>query len=141
DTPDGPLALPPGPERLALPAGPQRLALPPGTGRLPGEPPVNVLPSSGNTYVVTPRGTTYDIPQGWTSRVADNGKGIVFQQPGATGNASSIRIMEPTAKYPDGYMRYYNNGGQPLDPAGKPGPQSTTHIPETHQGDLPAWPS
>jgi len=31
-----------------------------------------------------PRGTTFDIPPGWVSREADNGRKIVFQRPGAT---------------------------------------------------------
>lgn len=55
-------------------------------------------------FVTTPRGTTFDIPKGWAAREADNGKGIVYQQPGAEGNVDSIRIMEPTAKYPKGLL-------------------------------------
>lgn len=51
-----------------------------------------------------------------------------------------IRIMEPTAKYPNGYFRYYNEHGQPLGVDGKPGPQSATHHPEDHQGPLGGWP-
>lgn len=51
-----------------------------------------------------------------------------------------IRIMEPTARYPDGYVRVYNSGGQPVDVFGKPGPPSTTHIPETYRGPWPGWP-
>jgi hypothetical protein len=81
------------------------------------------------------------VPAGWAPRTADNGKGIVYQRPGATGNADSIRIMEPTAKYPDGYFRYYNSHGQPLDVNGKPGPQSATHIPEKYLGRIPGWPT
>jgi hypothetical protein len=115
------------------------LALPPGSG--PPTAPVNVIPSSGTTFVATPRGTVYDIPPGWTGRTADNGHGIVYQRPGAQGNADMIRIMEPTPKYPDGYMRYYNDGGQPLDVNGKPGSKPATHIPETYRGPLPAWPT
>ncbi|MCO5313599.1 MAG: hypothetical protein M9952_11775 [Microthrixaceae bacterium] len=70
-----------------------------------------------------------DIPKGWTPRVADNGKGVVFQRPGATGNADMIRVMDPTSQYPNGYIRIYNSHGQPVDLAGKPGPPSATHIP------------
>ena len=70
-----------------------------------------------------------DIPKGWTPRVADNGKGVVFQRPGATGNADMIRVMDPTPQYPNGYIRIYNGHGQPVDLAGKPGPPSATHIP------------
>lgn len=103
---------------------------------------VNVIPSSGKTYVGTPRGTVYDVPEGWTQRVADNGKGSVYQQPGSVGNTNSVRIMEPTPKYPDGYARVYNNqgNGQPIDVFGTPGPQPTTHIPETYVGPWPPWP-
>lgn len=91
-------------------------------------------------FVTTPRGTTFDIPKGWAAREADNGKGIVYQRPGATGNADMVRIMEPTAKYPKGYFRYYNEHGQPLGANGKPGPQSATHHSEDFQGPLAGWP-
>ncbi|MGL5827772.1 MAG: RHS repeat-associated core domain-containing protein, partial [Nocardioides sp.] len=94
----------------------------------------------GRVIVGTPRGTIYDIPEGWAPRVADNGKGIVYQRPGAEGNADMIRIMEPTPKYPDGYARVYNSGSQPVDVFGKPGPPSTTHVPETYRGPWPGWP-
>lgn len=94
----------------------------------------------GRVFVGTPRGTIYDIPEGWAPRVADNGKGLVYQRPGAEGNADMIRIMEPTSGYPDGYARIYNSGGQPVDVFGKPGPASTTHIPETYRGPWPGWP-
>jgi hypothetical protein len=69
------------------------------------------------------------IPEGWTPRIADNGKGVVFQRPGAQGNADMIRIMDPTNKYPDGYIGVYDSHGQPVGTNGKPGPQSATHIP------------
>jgi RHS repeat-associated protein len=104
-------------------------------------PPVNVLPSSGRTFVGTPQGNVYDVPAGWTGRVADNGKGIVYQQPGSAGNADMIRIMDPTPKYPDGYVRVHNQYGQPVDVFGKPGPQSATHIPGSYTGPWPGWPS
>jgi hypothetical protein len=51
-----------------------------------------------------------------------------------------IRIMELTAKYPSGYVRYYNEYGQPLDVYGTPGPPSTTHIPQDYQGPWPGLP-
>lgn len=93
-------------------------------------------------FVGTPRGTTFDIPEGYVGREADNGKGIVFQDPSAPGNAGSIRIMEPTDQYPNGYFRYYNNegNGQALDVNGKPGPPSATHIPENYIGPVLGWP-
>jgi hypothetical protein len=54
---------------------------------------------------------------------------MVYQKPGAVGNAESIRIMQPTTAYPHGYVRHYNSRGQPLDVTGKPGPPGATHIP------------
>lgn len=101
---------------------------------------VNVIPSSGRTFVGTPRGTVYDVPQGWAPRVADNGRGIVYQRPGALRNADSIRIMDPTSKYPTGYVRYYNSGNQPLDVFGNPGADPLTHIPQDYVGPWPGWP-
>ncbi|WP_320671610.1 RHS repeat-associated core domain-containing protein [Patulibacter defluvii] len=91
-------------------------------------------------FVTTSRGTTFDIPQGWVAREADNGKGVVYQRPGATGNADMIRIMEPTARYPKGYYRYYNEHGQPLNAAGKPGSKADTHFPEDYAGPMAGWP-
>ena len=80
------------------------------------------------------------MPQGWTYRVADNGNGIVFQRPGATGNADSIRVMEATPRYPNGYIRIYNDYGQPVDAYGKPGSKAATHIPVGYDGPWPWWP-
>ena len=67
--------------------------------------------SSGKTFVVAPRGTTFDVSSGWAGRTADNGRGIVFQKPGSLKNQNSIRIMEPTPQYPNGYVRVYNGKG------------------------------
>ena len=90
----------------------------------------------GRTFVTTSRGTTFDIPKGWVGREADNGVGIVYQRPEAPGNAESIRIMEPTADYPNGYFRYYSSEGrgQPLDVNGKPGSPAATHDHEHYVG-------
>jgi RHS repeat-associated protein len=87
--------------------------------------------SRGRTFVVTPSNRVIPIPEGWQSRTADNGKGIVFQKPGSQGNADMIRIMDPGAdpRYPNGYLRYYNQYGQPLDRSGRPGDAAATHIP------------
>lgn len=74
------------------------------------------------------------VRQGWQARVADNGKGRVWQQPGATGNANSVRVMESTESYPNGYVRFYNEQGQPIGLNGKPGPNSETHIPRGPDG-------
>ena len=98
---------------------------------------------SGASFVTTPNGRTIQIPQGWQSRPADNGKGIIYQRPGATGNADSIRIMEPTPDYPNGHMMYYNSSGQPLDASGSndnPAGRGAYHIPLDYEGALPALP-
>ncbi|MFI6078613.1 hypothetical protein ACIA5C_44550 [Actinoplanes sp. NPDC051343] len=105
-----------------------------------GRSPVNVLPSSGGTFVTTPGGRTYDVPSGWQGRVADNGKGLVFQKPGSTGNNDLIRIMDPTTTYPNGYARVHNEYGQPVDVNGKPRSRAETHIPAEYEGPWPAWP-
>ncbi len=101
---------------------------------------VPVPAPKGATFVSAPNGKVVRVPEGWVARTADNGKGIAYQRPGASGNADMIRIMDPTPQYPNGYMRYYSSHGQPLDVLGKPGPNSATHIPLDYQGQLPAWP-
>ena len=77
------------------------------------------------------------VKDGWSSRTADNGKGTVYQKPGASGNADMVRVMDPTPKYPNGYVRYYNDSGQPVGLNGKPGPNSDTHIPIEPDGSYP----
>lgn len=66
------------------------------------------------------------VKQGWSSRVADNGKGTVWQAPGSTGNVNMLRVMEPTERYPNGYVRFYNEHSQPIGLNGKPGPRPDT---------------
>lgn len=81
-----------------------------------------------------------DLPgvvKGWGQRTADNGKGTVWQEPGATGNANSIRTMDPNAQYRNGYVRFYNARGQPIGLDGKPGPNSATRIPRGPDGNYP----
>jgi len=85
-------------------------------------------------------GTLVPVPADWIGRVADNGQGMIYQQPGASGNANSIRIMDPNAQNPNGYIRYYNELGQPLTVDGSPGNRSKTHIPLDYVGELPEWP-
>ncbi|ROP37183.1 RHS repeat domain-containing protein [Saccharothrix texasensis] len=99
-----------------------------------------VIPSSGRTFVATPQGTVYDVPKNWVGAPAANGKGIIYQRPGATANADMIRIMDPTPMYPNGYVRVHNKHGQPVDVNGKPGSKADTHIPAEYQGYWPSWP-
>lgn len=80
--------------------------------------------------VTRPAGVADDF----VSEVANNGKGAVWRAPGSTGNAGTVRIMEPTAQYPDGYVRFYNDSGQPIGLNGQPGANSVTHIPLNPDG-------
>ena len=102
--------------------------------------PTTVIPSSGKTWVSTGRGTVYDVPAGWTQRMADNDKGLVFQRLGAQDDRDLVRIMEPTQRYPDGYVRVHNSHNQPVTPLGKAEGRAATHISQLHQGPFPAWP-
>jgi hypothetical protein len=69
---------------------------------------------------------------------------MVFQDPNSmglgNGNENSIRIMEPTAQYPSGYVRMYNSSGEPVDCNLNPGPNSDTHLPEDEPGPFPELP-
>ncbi|WP_026929754.1 hypothetical protein [Glycomyces tenuis] len=82
-----------------------------------------------------PRG----VPPTWTDSPARNGKGRVWQRPGAEGNADMLRLMDPDEDYPYGYVRFYNEHNQPIRLDGKPGSQSETHIPVRKDGtyDVP----
>jgi hypothetical protein len=57
-----------------------------------------------------------EIPGNYKINIADNGKGVRFQKPGSSGkDVNSIRVMEPTPDYPNGYVRKYNSSGQAID--------------------------
>lgn len=59
------------------------------------------------------------IPPNYTSGPSRSGGGTVYQQPGSTGNANSVRVMPPGANpdYPNGYWIKYNDAGHPINPA------------------------
>jgi hypothetical protein len=107
--------------KLAQDAQPPAAATAPGAG-----------PGGDAAAVARPGGVKPD----WVASPARNGKGTVYQSPGASGNASQVRVMDPGAdpRYPDGYVRFYNDSGQPLSLSGKPGPNSETHIPRNPDG-------
>ncbi|NKY49714.1 hypothetical protein [Nocardia vermiculata] len=77
------------------------------------------------------------VPEDWVPRRADNDKGWVWQKPGSERNENMFRDAEPTDRYPDGYVRYYNKDGQPVDLNGKPGSKASTHIPKNPDGTYP----
>jgi hypothetical protein len=82
----------------------------------------------GHIMVKAANGATIPVPKGFVGRQADNGKGVVFRKSGSVGDANSVRIMDPTSRYPDGYVVYYNESGQPLNRLGKPqGTQADLH--------------
>jgi|SRR5215813_1254161 len=85
-------------------------------------------------------GTTHRSAAWLSSRYrAQNGRGLVLLPKGQTlgENGDTIRWGEPDALNPDGYFRYYNSQGQPLNPAtGQRGPNSATHIPSDSSADL-----
>jgi len=79
-------------------------------------------------FVTSFKGETIEIPAGYYAARAENGNGVVYRPNGSTSNANSIRIMGPTPRYPNGYVRFYNNQGQPINfYTGKTGPNPETH--------------
>lgn len=65
----------------------------------------------------------------WSATTADTGKGLRWIEPAdKDGLSREIRIMNGTARYPRGYVRFYNKGGQPLDLKGKPNDKPSTHF-------------
>lgn len=104
---------------------------------LAGATPVLVHNAPGCTTAINLGPRPAGVGDDWVGRVADNGKGTVWQRPGAVGNRDMIRVMDPTSRYSDGYVRFYNQGGQPIGLDGKPGPNAHTHIPMNPDGTYP----
>jgi RHS repeat-associated protein len=116
----------------------------------PSNPPGTLLPARPTAtqplYVAPPTGPAVRIPPGYFGRVADSGKGSVWQPIGATNpNADAIRIMDPKVggkyPYPEGYVQFYN-GCHPVIPiiesgALVPGKQTGTEQ-DTHFA-FPRW--
>src|SRR5699024_10882068 len=77
---------------------------------------------------------TINIPDNYVPSIADNGKGINFRPKNPVTNHTNsglIRIMEPTSDYPKGYVRFYNDNGQPMDNPSvntNPGSNNSTHF-------------
>jgi hypothetical protein len=89
-------------------------------------------------YIGRPQGAPIRIPEGWEGRISNNGKGVVFQRPGSSGNANSIRISDPDSKNPNGSLRYYDSGGRPLDINGNRSMDpAATHIDLNRREPLP----
>ncbi|VBA54493.1 hypothetical protein LAUMK191_03114 [Mycobacterium attenuatum] len=76
-------------------------------------PPTNVIGPGGVNLPGVPPGVISDTPaksgQGWIYSITPN-------QPGIDPRVVSIRVMEPTAQYPHGYLNYLNIMGQEVDP-------------------------
>lgn len=85
------------------------------------------------------------ISKGMKARIADNGKGIVFQRPGAPKkgplkNRDMVRIMNPTPDAPNGRIIYYGPKGNPLDRYGVGGkPRSKWHHEIGEEGPMPGY--
>jgi RHS repeat-associated protein len=74
----------------------------------------------------------------WVKRLADNKRGWVWQDPNAVHkNGNMLRWGNPEPRYPNGYVRFYNEEGQPMDLNGKPGPPNETHHHKNPDGSYP----
>ena len=95
-----------------------------------GSPQVHAVaqPNPAGQFVVSPNGVAVRIPAGYVAEASENGAGVVYRASGSVGNAGIIRIMDSTPAYPSGYVRLYNEQGQPVNPVTlKPGSQAATH--------------
>ncbi len=98
---------------------------------------------SSRIFYATPEGQLIEAPAGYEAVTAENGSGLVLKPSGQVlgENSNIIRYGEPNTQNPNGYFRYYNGYGQPLNPAtGQPGSNPITHIPLNYQGPLNGYP-
>jgi len=77
---------------------------------------------------ITLNGSTKIKLNDYEFSATNNGKGVLIRPAETTGNANIIRIMAPTERYPNGYVRIYNEHGQPVNLQGKPDSQNNTHL-------------
>lgn len=104
----------------------------------------NALPGPVPAPLMGQDPSSYGVPPGWEPELTKNGKGVFWQDPGSQGNENTIRIQLPTPRYPNGYARFTNKYGQPVDLNGKPGSPPDTHIPIGPDGSFPlpkGWPA
>lgn len=141
---DTPAAAPSAPAVLdtpaVVPSGPTVMGTPTNTESGPTIVLQQQTQASGPNFVVTPSGTAIPIPAGATGPVpVASDKGVQYSG-GSTvapngAVISSVRIMDPTQPsaaspgYPNGYVVYHNQYGQPVDPqTGRTLPRSRWHI-------------
>jgi len=79
-------------------------------------------------------GRQVTVPDNYVPRPARNGKGTVYQDPdsidhGSGGDADSIRGMDPTDRYPDGYVVVHGPDGRPVNADGNSDSRDKTHHP------------
>jgi hypothetical protein len=84
-----------------------------------GDTPVLVHNDGG--VIIGPNGEILPgIPDGEVGVPSATGKGTIYQIPeGTTGvdsRVTQMRVMDPTGRYPDGYVVYMNKGGQTVNP-------------------------
>jgi len=93
--------------------------------------------STGRVFYGTPEGALIPAPEGYTAVAAQNGRGLVLL-PGGQALGDNANII----RYGDqGYIRYYNDFGQPLNPmTGLPGTNALTHFSPDYIGPLLNYP-
>lgn len=100
-----------------------------------------ISPTATTTAVTTPKGATVRVPGGWVARPGSDGRGLVFQRPGATGAADSV-VIRPAPDTGGSVIQYHDRDGRPINPAtGQPGTPAETTVPETYRGPLRGWPT